>query len=129
MMKIAVECKDLILEKALMLFLKDFLVLKKDCDFLVCDDKVDSSKPQFLINKNSIQLSVPFSKEELLTSLKKFDESIKELAMKIAEEKKKILEEKIEDIAREFRLEYQKDIDNAINSLKQTLIKAINEKI
>lgn len=129
MMKIALECKDIILEKTLMLFLKDFLVLKKDCDFLVCDEKLDINKPQFLINKYSQHLSLPFSKDELLSSLQKFDESLKELALKLAEEKKKILEEKIEDIAREFRLEYQKDIDNAINSLKQTLIKAINEKI
>lgn len=129
MMKIAVECKDIILEKTLMLFLKDFLVLKKDCDFLVCDEKLDINKPQFLINKYSQHLSLPFSKDELLSSLQKFDESLKELALKLAEEKKKILEDRIEKIADEFRKAYQQDIDNAISKLKQTLINAINEKI
>lgn len=129
MMKIALECKDIILEKTLMLFLKDFLVLKKDCDFLVCDEKLDVNKPQFLINKYSQHLSLPFSKDELLSSLQKFDESLKELALKLAEEKKKILEDRIEKIADEFRKAYQQDIDNAISKLKQTLINAINEKI
>ncbi len=129
MMKIALECKDIILEKTLMLFLKDFLVLKKDCDFLVCDEKLDINKPQFLINKYSQHLSLPFSKDELLSSLQKFDESLKELALKLAEEKKKILEDRIEKIADEFRKAYQQDIDNAISKLKQTLINAINEKI
>lgn len=129
MMKIALECKDIILEKTLMLFLKDFLVLKKDCDFLVCDEKLDINKPQFLINKHSQHLSLPFSKDELLSSLQKFDESLKELALKLAEEKKKILEDRIEKIADEFRKAYQQDIDNAISKLKQTLINAINEKI
>ncbi|ASQ29859.1 hypothetical protein CAV_0187 [Campylobacter avium LMG 24591] len=129
MMKIALECKDIILEKTLMLFLKDFLVLKKECDFLVCDEKLDINKPQFLINKYSQHLSLPFSKDELLSSLQKFDESLKELALKLAEEKKKILEDRIEKIADEFRKAYQQDIDNAISKLKQTLINAINEKI
>lgn len=129
MMKIALECKDIILEKTLMLFLKDFLVLKKDCDFLICDEKLDINKPQFLINKYSQHLSLPFSKDELLSSLQKFDESLKELALKLAEEKKKILEDRIEKIADEFRKAYQQDIDNAISKLKQTLINAINEKI
>ncbi|WP_094325510.1 ornithine carbamoyltransferase [Campylobacter avium] len=128
-MKIALECKDIILEKTLMLFLKDFLVLKKECDFLVCDEKLDINKPQFLINKYSQHLSLPFSKDELLSSLQKFDESLKELALKLAEEKKKILEDRIEKIADEFRKAYQQDIDNAISKLKQTLINAINEKI
>ena len=54
---------------------------------------------------------------------------MKELALKLAEEKKKILEDRIEKIADEFRKAYQQDIDNAISKLKQTLINAINEKI
>ncbi len=128
-MKIAIECKDLILERALILFLKEFLVLKKDCDFIICDEKLDINKPQFLINKYSPHLSIPFSKEELLSSLYSFDKALKELALKLAEEKKKSLEDKIEKIANEFRISYENEIDKAITSLKQRLIKAINEKI
>lgn len=128
-MKIAIECKDLILERALILFLKEFLVLKKDCDFIICDEKLDINKPQFLINKYSPHLSIPFSKEELLNSLYSFDKALKELALKLAEEKKKSLEDKIEKIANEFRISYENEIDKAITSLKQRLIKAINEKI
>ena len=39
-MRIAVDCKDLILEKSLELFLKEHLVTKNDCDFIVCDEKI-----------------------------------------------------------------------------------------
>lgn len=127
-MKIALECKDIILERALQLFLKEHLGRKKDCDFIITDEKIKFDKPQFLINKHSSQLAVPFSKEELFRALSEFDNALKELAIQIANEKIKALEQKIEKIADEFRQEYQKDIDKAVLALKDTLIKVINEE-
>ncbi len=127
-MKIALECKDIILERALQLFLKEHLSRKKDCDFLICDEKVEFEKPQFLISKRSSQLAVPFSKAQLLQALSEFNDALQRLAEQIADEKIKALEDKIEIIAEEFRQQYQSDIDEAIGVLKDKLIKIINEK-
>lgn len=127
-MKIALECKDIILERALQLFLKEHLSRKKDCDFLICDEKVEFEKPQFLISKHSSQLAVPFSKAQLLQALSEFNDALQRLAEQIADEKIKALEDKIEIMAEEFRQQYQSDIDEAIGVLKDKLIKIINEK-
>ena len=127
-MKIALECKDIILERALQLFLKEHLSRKKDCDFLICDEKVEFEKPQFLISKRSSQLAVPFSKAQLLQALSEFNNALQRLAEKIADEKIRALEDKIEIMAEEFRQQYQSDIDEAIGVLKDKLIKIINEK-
>lgn len=127
-MKIALECKDIILERALQLFLKEHLSRKKDCDFLICDEKVEFEKPQFLISKRSSQLAVPFSKAQLLRALSEFNDALQRLAEQIADEKIKALEDKIEIMAEEFRQQYQSDIDEAIGVLKDKLIKIINEK-
>lgn len=127
-MKIALECKDIILERALQLFLKERLSRKKDCDFLICDEKVEFEKPQFLISKRSSQLAVPFSKAQLLQALSEFNDALQRLAEQIADEKIKALENKIEIMAEEFRQQYQSDIDEAIGVLKDKLIKIINEK-
>ncbi len=127
-MKIALECKDIILERALQLFLKEHLSRKKDCDFLICDEKVEFEKPQFLISKRSSQLTVPFSKAQLLRALSEFNDALQRLAEQIADEKIKALEDKIEIMAEEFRQQYQSDIDEAIGVLKDKLIKIINEK-
>lgn len=127
-MKIALECKDIILERALQLFLKEHLSRKKDCDFLICDEKVEFEKPQFLISKRSSQLAVPFSKAQLLQALGEFNSALQRLAEQIADEKIKALEDKIEIMAEEFRQQYQSDIDEAIGVLKDKLIKIINEK-
>lgn len=127
-MKIALECKDIILERALQLFLKEHLSRKKDCDFLICDEKVEFEKPQFLISKRSSQLAVPFSKAQLLQALSEFNDALQRLAEQIADEKIKALEDKIEIMAEKFRQQYQSDIDEAIGVLKDKLIKIINEK-
>lgn len=127
-MKIALECRDIILERALQLFLKEHLSRKKDCDFLICDEKVEFEKPQFLISKRSSQLAVPFSKAQLLQALSEFNDALQRLAEQIADEKIKALEDKIEIMAEEFRQQYQSDIDEAIGVLKDKLIKIINEK-
>lgn len=127
-MKIALECKDIILERALQLFLKEHLSRKKDCDFLICDEKVEFEKPQFLISKRSSQLAVPFSKAQLLQALSEFNDALQRLAEQIADEKIRALEDKIEIMAEEFRQQYQSDIDEAIGVLKDKLIKIINEK-
>ncbi|EOJ7848528.1 ornithine carbamoyltransferase [Campylobacter coli] len=124
-MKISLECKDLIIEKALELFLKEHLVMKKDCDFIISDEKISTQKPLFIIAKNSPFLSLPFSKEALMNSLNKFDSALKATAQKLADERRRVLEARIDEIASEFKRDYQSKIDLAISELKDKLVKAL----
>ncbi len=124
-MKISLECKDLIIEKALELFLKEHLVMKKDCDFIISDEKISTQKPLFIIAKNSHFLSVPFSKEALMNSLNEFDSALKTTAQKLADERRRVLEARIDEIANEFKRDYQSKIDLAISELKDKLVKAL----
>ncbi|EAI0691234.1 ornithine carbamoyltransferase [Campylobacter coli] len=124
-MKISLECKDLIIEKALELFLKEHLVMKKDCDFIISDEKISTQKPLFIIAKNSPFLSVPFSKEALINSLNEFDSALKTTAQKLADERRRVLEARIDEIANEFKRDYQSKIDLAISELKDKLVKAL----
>ncbi|TQR34733.1 ornithine carbamoyltransferase [Campylobacter sp. MIT 99-7217] len=127
-MKIALECQDILIEKTLQLFLKEYLVMKKDCDFLVCDEKSTLNKPQFVINNNSPQLNIPFSKEELMSALNEFNTALEEFAQKIAQEKIKALEAKIEALADEFHKIYQHKLDSDLDELKQRMFKVLEEK-
>lgn len=124
-MKISLECKDLIIEKALELFLKEHLVMKKDCDFIISDEKISTQKPLFIIAKNSPFLSVPFSKEALMNSLNEFDSALKTTAQKLADERRRVLKARIDEIANEFKRDYQSKIDLAISELKDKLVKAL----
>ncbi|EAJ9797172.1 hypothetical protein [Campylobacter coli] len=124
-MKISLECKDLIVEKALELFLKEHLVMKKDCDFIISDEKISTQKPLFIIAKNSPFLSLPFSKEALMNSLNEFDSALKATAQKLADERRRVLEARIDEIASEFKRDYQSKIDLAISELKDKLVKAL----
>ncbi|EAH5768210.1 hypothetical protein ACU6K4_001001 [Campylobacter coli] len=124
-MKISLECKDLIIEKALELFLKEHLVMKKDCDFIISDEKISTQKPLFIITKNSPFLSLPFSKEALMNSLNEFDSALKATAQKLADERRRVLEARIDEIASEFKRDYQSKIDLAISELKDKLVKAL----
>ncbi|EAJ4319776.1 ornithine carbamoyltransferase [Campylobacter coli] len=124
-MKISLECKDLIIEKALELFLKEHLVMKKNCDFIISDEKISTQKPLFIIAKNSPFLSLPFSKEALMNSLNEFDSALKATAQKLADERRRVLEARIDEIASEFKRDYQSKIDLAISELKDKLVKAL----
>ncbi|EKH9429693.1 ornithine carbamoyltransferase [Campylobacter coli] len=124
-MKISLECKDLIIEKALELFLKEHLVMKKDCDFIISDEKISTQKPLFIIAKNSPFLSLPFSKEALMNSLNEFDSALKATLKKLADERRRVLEARIDEIASEFKRDYQSKIDLAISELKDKLVKAL----
>lgn len=70
-MKIFVECKDIMLQKTMELFLKDYLHSKKECDFIVCDEKLSHKKAQFIIGDKAF-LKIPFSKEKLFENLDEF---------------------------------------------------------
>lgn len=75
-MKISFDCECILLQNSLELFLKDFLAHKKDCDFIISDRKIQSTKPVFIIAKDSPYLKIPFSKEMLLNTIEEFYSAI-----------------------------------------------------
>lgn len=75
-MKISFDCDCILLENSLKLFLKDYVVHKKDCDFIISDRKIESKKPVFIISSNSAHLKTPFTKEMLLNTLEEFYSAI-----------------------------------------------------
>lgn len=125
-MKIALECKDLILENSLKLFLKDYLVLKKDCDFLICDYRAKSAKPQFFIGEASFK--PPFSKEKLLNELNLFNDALIANAAKQVSENQKILHKKLDDIIHHFRVSAYEKVDLLAANMKKDIAKLFEEK-
>ncbi len=99
--------------------------MKKDCDFIISDEKISTQNPLFIIAKNSPFLSLPFSKEALMNSLNEFDSALKATAQKLADERRRVLEARIDEIASEFKRDYQSKIDLAISELKDKLVKAL----
>ena len=75
-MKISFECDCVLLEESLRLFLRDFISLRKDCDFIVADRKIETKKPVFMIAEHSPHLQIPFSKEALISALEEFYSAI-----------------------------------------------------
>lgn len=121
-MKIALECQDIILENSLSLFLEDYLVLKKDCDFLICDKKLNTSKPQFIIGQKG-SLEPPFSKEKLISELESFNSSLLEYTKKQIEQNRQDLHKKVDQVLHGFRVNAYEQIDILIAKMKKDLEK------
>ena len=75
-MKAFIDCDCEILQKTLELFLKDHAASAQDCDFVISDEPQNSAKPLFLIGAGG-DLTLPFSKNTLLTKLEDFQGSLK----------------------------------------------------
>lgn len=75
-MKAFIDCDCEILQKTLELFLKDHAASAQDCDFVISDEPQSSAKPLFLIGEGG-DLTLPFSKNTLLTKLEDFQGSLK----------------------------------------------------
>ncbi|MBZ7975418.1 hypothetical protein [Campylobacter sp. RM12637] len=108
-MKIAIACKDILLEKTLILFLQDYLANKKDCDFLITDEKLmHAKKPQFIIGFNNAHLKLPFSKEQLIDALYEFSSTINQDNNKV--------------------LSFEEKLDKLLNKFKYDLLQLMYEK-
>lgn len=119
-MKIALDCEDLLLKSALELFLKEHLVLRKDCDFLITNSLQNISKPQFIIGEQGC-LKLPFAKSELISKLELFNQGLQTTAKKILEEREKELLSKIDSLIHGFRVKAYENIDVLISSMKKDL--------
>lgn len=102
-MKISIKCNSLILEKALELFLKEFITPFKQADIVVSDHFFKSEVPLFLLKGEGAKVSFPFSKTTLLLALEDFYQ--KKTGLKKRETSKKdfkLLEKKLEDLTSSY---------------------------
>jgi len=101
-MRLFIKCKSPLLQKSLDLFLKEYKTDNLDiCDFCVSDTKI-KEKRTFIIGKD---ISHPFTKDELIQTLKEFYEQdkyieIKEDLTKTIKELKKEQSKKIDTLAK-----------------------------
>ena len=75
-MKAFIDCDCEILQRTLELFLKDHAASAQDCDFVISDEPQSSAKRLFLIGEDG-DLTLPFSKNTLLSKLEDFQGSLK----------------------------------------------------
>lgn len=112
-MKIAIECDCILLQESLRIFLEKFYVPKKDCDFVIADKKMLCDKPVFLIGENSPYLKIPFTKENLISTLEEFYSAIQIDGTKITQNHQNYnFEEKISNLVDKFK----SDLINLIKS-------------
>ncbi len=113
-MKVALVCDSPLLKKSLELYLKEHVSSYEESDFVISDRAVKSKKPVLYIGKrHDATLSVPFSKEEVLSKAQQFylrhlheeTDSDKVALEKVLAKLNKKHKEKIEKIIREFHAE------------------------
>lgn len=92
--KLYISCKSLLLQKALENFLIDFDLTQEDYNFKISDDEnLIDDKNTFVIAKEG-NIAVPFTKAQLIDSLKNFKPKSleEELNMMFDEFKKEVFE-------------------------------------
>jgi hypothetical protein len=105
-MKIAIECKSLLLQKALENFLKPYLSSKKHCDILIKDEQVDDNRLFYISTNKDAHLIKPFSKTELILTLEKRFSSLNRTETKDTVTQKlpfEVLEKRIEQLTQEYQ--------------------------
>ena len=105
-MKIAVECKSLLLQKSLEIFLSSHLSSIKNCDIVVRDYRVLGDKRGFFISKDSDgDLIKPFSKSNLIIALEKRckNQNSKISNLDTEEMDFRILENRIVNLTKEYQ--------------------------
>jgi Tfp pilus assembly PilM family ATPase len=120
-MKIAVECKSILLQKALENFLGKHLCSKKQSEIIISDVKSDSARVVYVSSEKDADIVKPFSKSQLFLALENRYNEIKKLPLE--EEQRstpqeesnmnfEILEKRIEMLTQE----YKKNIIDAIKA-------------
>ncbi|ARQ98922.1 ornithine carbamoyltransferase (OTCase) [Campylobacter devanensis] len=108
-MRVCIDCECLLLAETLRLFLGSNATTKKDCDFIVSDRALQSSKPVFIISDDSPYLSEPFSKDVLLNTLGEFYSAM-QISGKIQSNELSSLERRVGDLVDAFKAELIKII-------------------
>lgn len=116
-MKIAVECKSPLLQKALEMFLTGHLSSAKQCDIFICDiECLKKDERCFYISQDSSSdLIKPFSKTMLLLAL---ESKYKQLGLK-----EEFIETK-NDLDLDFSI-LEKRIDSLTQEYKENILRAV----
>ena len=104
-MKIALACQSVLLEKSLEIFLKNYIVPYRQCDFVISDKAIEIDKPLFYIGTKNSDLTIPFSKSTLMLKVENFYDSLfkKEQRDSAVKVDTKEIEEKITKLIDNFR--------------------------
>ncbi len=107
-MKVAVECRSILLQKALENFLGRHLSSLKQSDIVIRDYKSDDERSFFIAGSKDADLIKPFSKSQLLLALQnRYNELDKNDAdEEVTEEKSanfEILQKRIEMLTEEYK--------------------------
>lgn len=116
-MRVAVECKSLLMQKSLELFLGKYLSSVKQCDIILRDVKcLNDEKCFYISSSKDADLIKPFSKSQLILALEKRYKNMGKTVIKKRYEDDEegldfsILEERIESLTREYQANILKTV-------------------
>ena len=76
-MKVVVQCRSMLIQKALEYYLKDHLVDLSEAEFVVGDAMKESELPIFWVGRDKrAHLPIPFTRSMLMNALKNFVETL-----------------------------------------------------
>ncbi len=76
-MKVVVQCRSMLIQKALEYYLKDHIVDLSEAEFVVGDAMQESKLPIFWVGRDQrAHLPIPFTRSMLMNSLKKFVDTL-----------------------------------------------------
>jgi DNA-binding ferritin-like protein (Dps family) len=108
-LRIAVECKSPLLQKALEIFLEGHLASSKNCDILVCDVECFAGDDRcfYISQDESADLVKPFSKTKLILALEARYKKIQNKSDKVLSSSNNldfsILEKRIDLLTQEYK--------------------------
>jgi len=106
-LKIAIECKSLLLQKSLEIFLQKHLTSVKHCDICICDVECfeDDERCFYISQDSKADLVKPFSKSQLMLALEERYKKIKKNPTSVDEEELdfSILEKRINYLTQEYK--------------------------
>ena len=104
-MKIAIECKSLLLQKSLEMFLQKYITSSKYCDIFICDVECfeDDERCFYISQDKNADLVKPFSKSQLLLALESRYKQIKKDANHTQDLYFSILEKRIDMLTHEYK--------------------------
>jgi len=106
-LKIAIECKSLLLQKSLELFLAPYVTSAKYCDICICDVECfeDDERCFYISQDAKADLIKPFSKTELILALEDKYKHIKKNLKNLDSQELdfSILEKRIDYLTQEYK--------------------------
>jgi hypothetical protein len=119
-MKIAVQCQSPLLQKALELFLAQYLSSAKQCEIIVRDEEcLNDNRCFYISSEKGADLVKPFSKSQLILAL---EEKYKALGYK--KEVQESLQQKVDGENLDFSI-LQKRIEQLTQEYQSNILRAV----